>query len=118
MASETVTYEQVSAPAVTLTKDTSDTTGRVRYTVVVNLLGLVPTRSTTAEERLSGISSLDPPTVSANTPGELVRLAIAACKNSYNETEGYALTATSGAEIAYRVGFSVLQALRKLGEDV
>lgn len=118
MTIETASYDQVSVPSCEVTKTTSDTTGRSIYRVEVSLLELDPVRTTTAEERVRGVVSLNPPTVQARTPNELVRLAVDTCLTAYDETEGFSIDGEVIAYMSMRVGFSVSQALRELGVDI
>lgn len=118
MASETTTYDQTSVPSVTLTREISDTTGRATYRAEIEILELSPTRTETAEERVKGIISLDPPTVAARSPNELIRLGVEACGNAYQSTDGYSLDAEVLTRLSYSVSHSLLMALRQLGEDV
>lgn len=118
MATVTATNDEDAVPACTVTRVTSDITGRKRYTAVVDLLEVDPNRSVTAEERTLGISSLNPPTATANTPALVVRLAVEACCNAYEATDGFDFDAEILASISYRVSHTVAQALRKLGEEV
>lgn len=118
MAELSDTYDQEGVPACTATKTTSDVTGASTFSVVIDLLELDPGRSITSEERTKGITSLNPPTVEARTANDLVRLSVEACCNAYDETEGYSLDAESLTYMSMKISQTVLQALRKIGEDV
>ena len=118
MTIETATYDQVALPSCEVTKTTSPTSGRSTYRVEVSLLELNPVRSTTAEERVRGVISLNPPTVEARTPNDLIRLAVDTCLIAYDETDGFEIDGEVLAYMSARVGFSVAQAIRLLGIDV
>jgi len=112
------TYDALATPVCTITKTISDTTGQVSFTVEVDLEGVEPNRTETAVERASGISSINPPTVTASDKNQLIRLAVEACSNALHATEGYTLTGPLLVQISARISFAVCQALRKLGEEV
>jgi hypothetical protein len=118
MTTTTTTYDQVDLPTCTVTRETSDVTGRSNYTLTVEILGLDPVRTVTSEERLSGISSIAPPTVRSNDLNKLIELATVACCNSYDATDGYEIDGEILASISHRVAQSALQALRLMDEDV
>ena len=118
MTTTTATYDATGVPECTITRTVSPTSGRKRFTAVVDLQEIDPIRGVTAEERSSGITSLNPPTVSANTPNELIRKAVVACSNAIHETEGFAMTGYLLMLLSFRVSHGVLQALRAIGEDV
>ena len=116
--SDVATYESTSLPEVTVTRTVSSVTGRKMFTAVVSILEIDPDRSVTAEERVSGISSLNPPTVTAMGTNTLIRRAVQATCAAYESTPGFTFDGKALAGISHRVSHSLLQALRKLGEDV
>ena len=118
MTTTTATYDAVGVPECTITKTVSATSGRKRFTVALDLQEINPVRGVTAEERSRGITSLNPPTVSADTPNALIRKAVVACSNAIHETEGFAMSGYLLIMLSFRVSHSVLQALRAIGEDV
>jgi hypothetical protein len=117
ISSATYSYDIVRQPSVDLTVEVLDTTGQTFYTAVVNILELAPDRSTTAEERTAGISSIDPPTVRSQTPQDLINLAIRACGSSLGNTPGVELTPDLYASLAYSVALAVSGALNLAGVD-
>lgn len=118
IATTTYTYDAVRAPKVDLTVEILDTTGQTFYTATVYLLELSPTRTTTSEERVAGILSLDPPRVRSQVPQELINLAVRACGSSYANTDGLEMTPDVYASLGYTVPFAVAGALRMAGVDV
>ena len=118
MTTVAATYDQVAVPSCTVSRETSATSGRSVYTLTIELLESSPNRLVTAEERVAGIISLDPPTVSHSRINDLIRLAILACSNAYEATDGFVIDGEILASIAHRVSYSAVQSLRKLGEDV
>ena len=118
MATITATSDQVSLPTCTVTRETSSTTGRSTYVLSVEILGIDPNRSLTAEERTLGITSLSPPTVRGQRIPELIQTLIDATANAYDATDGYTIDGEILASISHRVSRSALQALREIGEDV
>ena len=118
ISTNTYTFDAVHAPEVVLTVEVLDTTGQTFYTAVVNLLELDPGRTLTAEERTAGIVSLNPPTVTSQTPQTVIDLAVRACASSYEATEGLTLTPTIYAALGYSVPYGVAGALRMAGANV
>ena len=118
ISSTTYSLDAARAPQVDLTVEVIDTTGQTFYTATVNLLELDPVRTTTAEERTAGITSLDPPTVTSQVPQDVVNLAVRACASSYDATDGIELTHEIYAAIGYSVPYAVAGALRLAGVDI
>lgn len=119
--STTVNYAPSWGPDVTLTVDDD-----LNIEAIIELDELEPTRDTTAEERIAGISSLDPPTVSIqakrsryDTVRAVIDGAWLAVAASVEATDGYA-AAGPGALLMLnlRVTMAVREALRRAGEDV
>ena len=115
---DTATYDAPGLPSVTVTRETSATTGRSTYTISVELLGLDPVRSITSEERSLGITSISPPAVRGQRISDLIELAIVATGNAYEATDGYAIDPDILATISARASQASLQAFRLLGENV
>jgi len=116
----TIIYEAASGPRITLTKS-----GGGAFSAVVEVAGLNPVRSVSADERRAGVVALSPPTV---------RLpAIASAKEAHRQlidvacrAVGSALASSDGADpspgelvmVSLRVAFAMRGALRELGEDI
>ena len=88
-----------------------------RYLAIVEVEGLTPQRSTSADERRAGIRWLDPPIVQASKPRKLIdaacRAVAAAATSTTGETGG-----PGGLLMTYfRTAVGVKMALRELGED-
>lgn len=118
LSTTTYTYDAVRLPQVDLTVVVDDVTGQTRYTAVVWLLELDPIRTTTSEERVAGISSISPPTVTSQIPQEVINLALRACGSAYHNTAGLELTPDIYASLSYTVPAAVAGALRLAGADV
>lgn len=117
----TVVYDAKDAPKVTLTKD--DAGG---FTAVIEVEGLEPQRSTTAEERVAGITSLDPPTITVRKLATAYSTHRALIDASWRAVSASA-TSTLGGDTGgpgglictcIRVTAAVRHALRMLDEDV
>lgn len=108
----TVIYDTGTTPRVTLSLESGV------YTAVLEVEGLDPQRGTTAEERSEGISSLDPPTVSADNYRDLIDRAQRAVGSSIESTLGENGGAGEITMVYYRVAKGVRQAIRLLGEDI
>ena len=106
----TATSDLDGLPRVTVTLDAKG------YAATVEILGLSPGRSISAEERFAGISSLDPPTVRAKTAHEMIRLAIRATLSAIQATDQSVVPAVAAA-VAYGVDFAARNALEALKED-
>lgn len=115
---QTYTFDAVRCPEVVLVKSTSQTTGQVIYKATINLLELDPVRTITAEELDAGITSLNPPTVQAQIPQDLINLAIRACGSAYENTDGLTMSADVYASLGYSVPHAVAGALRLAGVDI
>lgn len=86
------------------------------YTATIEILGIAPTRTISADERFGGIVSLDPPTVKATTRNELIKRAIRATLNAIQATDG-SVTPRVVAAVAYGVDFAARNAFEALGVD-
>lgn len=118
--STTVVYDAVDAPKVTLTL--TDAQG---LNCTIEVEGLAPQRSTTAEEQAAGISSLDPPTIAvraqptrAATHRRLLDAATRAVSASAASTTGETGGPGALALTCYRVTAAVRHALRMLDESI
>lgn len=118
--SQTVVYDAVDAPKVTLTL-----TDELGFECIVEIDGLEPTRSTTAEERAAGITSLDPPTiqVSARSTRYLTHRALLDASWRAVSASATSTTGTTGGPgglimTCWRVTSAVRHALRLLDEDI
>jgi hypothetical protein len=103
-------------PATTLTVDTDDTTGRSLYTATVTITGLEPNRETNTDERVAGITSLDPPTVVSESVQGTIDLAWLACLNSY-EASGLEITPTVMDVLGCAVRYSLAECFSQAGID-
>lgn len=119
LETNTYTYEQVKLPTTELTVTTDTNTGETAYTCVVNLLEIDPVRSTSAEERAAGITSLNPPTVRVlNDPQMLINTCVRACGSGIDATDGVELSPLGYGYLSMYVPLAVLGALRLAGVDV
>jgi hypothetical protein len=105
----TYTFDGLSVPSVSLTVEPY-------FRAVITVLGLSPQRTLTAEERLGGIESLSPPTVSAKTVPELLELGVRAVLASV-EASGTEVTPDMLAVVSYSVSHSLRSALLLAGVD-
>jgi hypothetical protein len=108
----TVVYEGFGAPKVTLSKEGA------QFSATIEVAGLAPYRSTTAEERGVGISSLSPPTVATKSITELVSSSSLAVQASMFATPGLSPGPGDLSMVHFRVSRAVRAALRKLGEEI
>ncbi len=106
-------FETTGLPRATVTREDDGSFA----CVVDNIDGLAPARAVSLEETQMGILSLNPPTVVADTAGELVDLAELAVAESVDATDRESTPAEHLA-IGLKVGLSVKGALRALEEDV
>ena len=113
----TVVYDSPGAPRVTLSR-----TERGALEAIIEVEGLAPQRTTSAEERFAGILSLDPPTVRARPRRNvrqvhrtLVELACRAVSSAATSTTG--ATGGPGAIICtyMRVAYALPNASRRVG---
>ena len=116
----TVTYDKTDQPKVTLTKDDDG-----NFLAVVEVDGLAPVRTTSAEERAAGITSIDPPTVRVAkrvVPKDAHNLLINLCCRAVSVSATSTLGTNGGPGgliMGYlRVAMGVRGALRELGEDI
>lgn len=118
-ADREIVYDETGSPRVTLR--IAGGRGRSKpYFCVVEVDGILPYRSTTAEERVvAGILSLNPPSVKASSAEKLVINASRAVQSAIFATPGNEeLTPGDFCMIHYRTTHAVRAALRQLGEDV
>lgn len=118
--STTVVYDAVDAPKVTLTR--TDTLG---FECIIEVAGLEPERTTTAEERAAGITSLDPPTIAVRAQADRSkthRALLDACWRAVSASATSTTGDTGGpgglAMTNYRVTAAVRHALRMLDESI
>lgn len=109
---KSVVYDSFGAPRVTL-----DRTDNV-FTVVVEVDGLAPYRSTTAEEHKVGITSLVPPTVKTRNMLELISSGSLAVQASIFATPGVSIGPGELAMVHYRTARAIRAALRMIDEDI
>jgi hypothetical protein len=113
---KSVVYESDGCPKVTLARVAGV------FDLVLEVEGLDPYRTTTAEERGVGISSLDPPTVQAKTLESLIssgsRAMQAAIFATPGEEEIFMTSPGDLAMIHYRTSRAIRHALRLIDEDI
>ncbi len=111
---KSIVYDAKDSPRVTLARVGG------QYDVTIEVDGLAPDRSVTAEERQVGITSLEPPTVHAKTTGQLIESGSRAVQAAAMVTPGVGDTLGPGelAMMHYRVSRALRVALRKIDEDV
>lgn len=102
-------FDATACPSVSLSTNP-------RFRAVITVLGLNPLRTLSAEERLGGIESLNPPTVYAKGPAALIKLAVRAVLASVEAT-GTEVTPAMLAVVSYSVAHSVRGALLSAGID-
>ncbi len=109
---KSVVYDSFGAPRVTLS--------RVKgvFTAVIEVDGLAPYRSESAEERKVGITSLVPPTVQTTNLLELVSSGSLAVQASMFATPGDATGPGELAMVHYRTARAIRAALRLIDEDI
>jgi hypothetical protein len=114
LSDKSVTYDATDSPKVTLAR-----VGGI-YEATIEVDGLAPDRTTTAEERRAGILSLEPPTVRTKTPARLIESGSRAVQAAAMVTPELGDTLTPGdlAMFHYRVARSLRVALRMIDEDV
>lgn len=118
--STTVVVDSSYLPKVTLTVQDSGS-----MSAVIEVEGLSPTRGTTAEERARGITSLDPPTITARSYASRTKTHRALIGSAWNAVSSSA-TSTDGstggpgaiAMLFLRTVIAVRRALRLAGEDI
>lgn len=111
----TVVYDGYLSPKITLTRVRTTGSAFEQFTVVAELSGLAPDRTTTAEERAEGVLSLEPPTAEADDPRVLIDRIVRAVTSSWAATSGVPSPALYGMA-RYLVARAVRAALRQLGE--
>ena len=107
-------FDYVRLPRVTVTSVGSAIT--TKYRVVVEMNWISPTRARTNEEILSGVESLDPPTIVASTVNDAKRLAVETTQAAIESTNGTISVLEWGA-CAWSVGYAVAGAFNDLGID-
>lgn len=109
----TVSFERLGYPRATVTL------ADARHSCVVDHIdGLAPVRSVSAEESAAGIDSLDPPTVHAGAPRDLIDLAARATSSALESTLGGEVPAPEILLCNYYVATAVKGALDLLGFSV
>lgn len=111
---KSVVYDSPGSPKVTLARVAG------AYDLVLEVEGLEPYRTTTAEERGVGIESLEPPTVHAKNILQLVSSGSRAVQTAVLATPAYTDTILAGdlAMIHYRTARAIRHALRLIDEDI
>lgn len=110
---DTYAFDGNGLPRATVTREDDGT-----FSCVVDQIdGLAPARTVSLEEADLGVTSLDPPTVVADTALELVDLAEFAVAEAVDATDRES-TPAEHLMINLKVGMSVKAALRALDEDV
>lgn len=110
---DTTIFEQRWLPRVTLTIDGSS------YSCVVDgITGLAPQRTATSEEIGLGISSLDPPTITAPSARDLVDRAALAVSNAVRSSVGQRLGIGEILWVRLRTIWAVKAALRALDVEI
>lgn len=107
-----IEYDAVGAPKLTL-KRTSGV-----FDLVVEIEGIAPYRSQTAEEHSFGIVLLDPPTVHAKNIDRLLSSGSRAVQTAVMATPDTNIGPGDLAMIHYRTTRAIRAALRLMGEDV
>lgn len=110
---KTVQYEGTGLPKVTLKRT------KGVFDAVIEVDGLAPYRTPTAEERLRGITSLNPPTVRAKNIDRLLSSTSRAVQAAVFGTPD--LPPIGPADLAmihYRTTRAVRAALRQMDEDI
>lgn len=124
---KSIVYESAGSPKVTLSRT------RGLFDLVIEVDGIAPYRSTTAEERRVGITSISPPTVHAKNLAQAISSGSRAVQAAIFATPGVgfdqAVAARTGeleplvpagdlAMVHYRTTRAIRAALRSIGEDV
>lgn len=112
-------FDGTRLPATTLSVTTDEDTGRQIYTATATIVGLEPNRGTTAEERIAGITSLEPPTVTGNAVQEIIDLLERACLAAYDASGLVDVDTlpTVQATLAGSLRFSIAECFRQAGID-
>jgi hypothetical protein len=124
---KSIVYESVGSPKVSLSRT------KGLFDLVIEVDGIAPYRSTTAEERRVGITALNPPTVHAKTLEQAISSGSRAVQAAIFATPGVgfdeAEAARSGtleplvpagelAMVHYRTTRAIRAALRQIDEDI
>ncbi len=120
MSAAATTYDVAGYPRVTLERDED---GNLSATIEIE--GLDAQRGVSAEERIAGISSIDPPTVSARARDDraktlrvlidaAIRAVWAAAESTTGQTGGAGGLVLSG----WKVAVAMRQSLRAIDEDI
>lgn len=91
--------------------------GSQLYALVEGIDGLAPQRETTADERMRGIESLDPPLVTASDWNDLVDLALEATDEAVRSTLGTTPDLGAALLLRWKTAEAVRGALRDAGVD-
>lgn len=109
---KSVVYDSFGAPRVTLARE------KGVFTAVIEVDGLAPYRTESAEERKVGITSLVPPTVKTKNLRELISSGSLAVQASMFATPGDTIGPGDLAMAHYRVARAIRAALRLIDEDM
>jgi len=107
MTTFTATYKRTRIPTTTVSYNTVSR----EYKAIVNVTGLDPDRTTSGEESLQGIVSLNPPTVVEESIRGLTDLAIQAVANSAYSTRGFRFGPNELATVSYSVSYAIQGAI-------
>lgn len=91
--------------------------GSQLYALIEGIEGLAPQRETTADERVRGIESLDPPVVMASDWNELVDLALEATDEAVRSTLGTTPNLGASLMLRWKTAMQVRGALSDAGVD-
>jgi hypothetical protein len=105
-------YDSYGAPRVTLSRKDGV------FTAVIEVDGLAPYRTESAEERKVGITSLTPPTVQTKNLRELISSGSLAVQASMFATPGDTSGPGDLAMVHYRTARAIRAALRMIDEDI
>lgn len=108
----TATRDRNGWPTATVTLD-----GGVYEAVITGIEGLAAQRETTADERVRGIESLDPPTARSADWNELVDLITEATDEAVRSTLGFTPTPGEATLVRLKVAQQVRGCLADLGVD-
>lgn len=108
----TATWDRINWPRATVTLE-----GGAYTCVVDGIEGLEPERTTSADERVRGILSLDPPTVRSRVLDDLIDLAVEAVDVAVASSLGDAGSPGDNLMVRYKTSAAVRGALELLGVD-
>jgi len=109
---KSVVYDSFGAPRVTLTREDGV------FTAVIEVDGLAPYRTESAEERKVGITSLVPPTVKTKNLRELISSGSLAVQSAAFATPDNGLGPQDLAMMHFRTTRAIRAALRMIDEDI